>query len=128
MIKISNQKRGQSLITLLFFVIIATSIMMAAAMVLISGSASGTRIEKGNEEYFLAESGVENALLRLVRDPAYSGETLEIPDGTAIIEITQANPPIILSTATVGDSVKKIQAETIYNNDVLTVSSWKEVY
>src|SRR3989338_4665964 len=35
---------------------------------------------------------------------------------------------IILSTATVGDSVKKIQAETIYNNDVLTVSSWKEVY
>jgi len=66
--------------------------------------------------------------LRLVRDPAYSGETLEIPDGTAIIEITQANPPIILSTGTVGDSVRKIQAETIYNNDVLTVSSWKEVY
>ena len=81
-------KSGQTLVLLLVFVAITITITSAAVAMMIINSQSGSRFELREITYTVAESGAENALLRLLRDPDYTGETLTIEDGTATITVT----------------------------------------
>ena len=64
---------GQTLVTLLVFVVIATSITAAATAIMINTSQAASQVEKSFITTGVAESGIENALLRLLRDPNYTG-------------------------------------------------------
>lgn len=118
-----NQK-GQALVTMLFFMVIGLTITSAATIILFVNAAAGSTTEQGETAYEAAESGIENALLRLVRDPSYSGETMAVGPGYVVI---QAANGLATASATVNNSVRKIQVQTVYNNNILTVSSWKEI-
>ena len=83
-----NQK-GQALITLLVFTIVAITITSAAVIIIFTNSIGTSKLEQGTNAYYVAESGAENALLRLLRDPNYSGEILPVDD--ASVEISVAN-------------------------------------
>jgi len=120
-------QRGQALITLIFFIIIALTVIAAAVVVILTSSTSASNLEVGTDAYYAAEAGIENALLRLDRNSAYAGETLQIGSATVVIQVTAGNPITILSTATQGNFVRKIQAQAVYTNTMLNVSSWKEV-
>lgn len=120
-------QKGQALVTLLFFMVIGITITSAAVVVIVTNALSATRFEQGTDAYDIAESGAENALLRLLRNPFYTGETLPIGNGTATI--TVANNTIISSgSAAFNNEVRTIQVNTVYNNGILTVTSWKEIY
>ena len=67
-----NQK-GQVFVTLLFFVIIGVTIISAETIVLFTNILSGSTEEQGANAYYVAESGIEEALLRLNRNPGYAG-------------------------------------------------------
>ena len=120
-------QKGQALVTLLFFMVIGITITSAAVVVIVTNALSATRFEQGTDAYDIAESGAENALLRLLRNPFYTGETLPIGNGTATI--TVANNTIISSgSAAFNNEIRTIQVNTVYNNGILTVTSWKEIY
>ena len=125
--KITNSS-GQVLVTLLVFMVISIIITSAAVVILLVNSESGTKTVLGDEAYYTAESGAENALLRLLRDPYYNGETLQIGNGTATIAISGANPKTIQSIGKVGNFTRTIQVTTSYTDNVLTVTSWKELF
>ncbi len=121
-------KRGQTLVLLLAFMAIAITITTAAVVVLISNSQSASKFALGTEAYDVAESGVENALVRLLRDPSYTGESLTVGQGTATIAVTGTGPYTVTSTGVVSDFSRRIQVTANYTNGVLTVTSWSEVY
>jgi hypothetical protein len=121
------ERKGQALITLLFFIVVGISITSAAAIILVNNIASASTSEQGTDAYEVAESGIENALLELLRNPSYSGETLFVGNGTCVIQVTNGNPITILSTGTYNNSVRKIQVQVVYNNSILTISTWKEI-
>lgn len=118
-----NQK-GQSLIVLLFFVTISTAIITAIVFMVFNSVVSSSNVETGTLSYYAAEAGAENALLRLLRDTTYTGETMAVGDATVVIQVSGG---VITSTATYLGSVRKIEVQTVYNNNVLTISSWKEI-
>ncbi|MDP1743577.1 MAG: hypothetical protein Q8L51_02195 [Candidatus Amesbacteria bacterium] len=120
-------KKGQTLVVLLVFIAIAMAIVVAAVSSVINSTTGGSQYEIGQSAYLLAESGLEEAMLRLLRDPAYTGETLTTADGSTTIIVTGTIQKIIISTATVGNSTRKIQVEAEYINNVLTVISWNEI-
>jgi hypothetical protein len=122
--KSKENQKGQAVLTLLFFMVIAMSIITAVVIVVINTAQAGSNIEQGTVSYYAAETGAENALIRLLRDPNYSGETLNIDNGTVTITV---NNGLITSTAQIDDSIRKVQVQTVYNNNVLTVTSWKEI-
>lgn len=122
-----NFQKGQALITLLFFVLISLTITAGATIIIIANSLSVSKLQEGSLAYYMAESGVENALLRLLRDPSYTGETLPIGSGTAVITVTGGNPKIVVSTGQNGNFKRTIQAEMSYNSGYYTVSNWKEI-
>ncbi|MBI2613771.1 MAG: hypothetical protein HYW62_03285 [Candidatus Levybacteria bacterium] len=124
---ISHLQKGQALITLLFFVLISLTITSGAIIIIIANSISASKLQEGTSAYYTAESGVENALLRLLRDPNYAGETLTVGTGTAVITVTGANPKTVVSVGQNGNFKRTVQAQMNYSNGYYTFSNWKEL-
>lgn len=121
-------QRGQTLVSLLVFSVMALTVAAAATVIMIN-SAQATQITQGRTNAAnAAESGVENALLRLIRNPSYSGETLTVDTASVIITVTGTTTKTITSEATVGSYVYTAQATAEYVNNRLTVTSWNTVY
>jgi hypothetical protein len=121
------REHGQALITLLFFIVIAVTITSAAIIIIMTGSLATTKFQEGTKSYYIAESGIENALLRLLRDPDYAGETMNVGDGTVTISIAGTSPYTITAVSDIGDFSRTIQATVVFANGILSVTSWKEI-
>jgi hypothetical protein len=106
----------------------AMTFTITAILASVIGSGSSAALENGIEARELADSGAENALLRLVRDPEYVGEQYLVGGGTIDISISGTSPKIITSQASLRGYVRTVEVITSYNNNVLDVTSWKEVY
>jgi|SRR5579885_1441814 len=121
--------RGQALITLLFFVIIAVTITSAAVVIILVDSLSGTKLQESEIAYEIAESGIENAQLRLLRDPRYTGETVSVGNGTATIQVnTNGNVYTVISKGQIGNFIRQIQMSGTYTNNIFTVTSQQEIF
>lgn len=125
-------ERGQALITLLFFIIISITVTSAAVIMVMVNSLSGMKFQQGEIAYEIAQSGADNAVLRLLRNPAYTGEIVAVGSGTATIEVTgsgtSGSPFVITSTGVIGNFTRKIQITATYTNNLLVASDPKEVY
>jgi hypothetical protein len=122
--KNKTYQKGQAVVTLLFFMVIAISIITSIVIIVVNSATSGSNVEQGTVAYYSAETGAENALLRLLRDPNYTGETMNVNGATVTITVSSNT---ITSTAKYANSIRKVQVQTLYNNNVLSVSSWKEI-
>lgn len=108
------------------FMVVAVTIVSAAVIVAIMNTKASSIREQGTDALQIAESGAENAMLRLIRNPNYTGEVLTVGQGTATITVTGTNPKTILSVGTYASSVRKIQVIAT-GSAFLTVSSWQEI-
>ncbi len=97
-------------------------------MMTITNSQNTTKFQEGMIAFQVAESGAENAVIRLLRDPSYTGETLTVGSGTAVITVTGSSTKTILSSGTNGNYLRKLQIVASYVNNILTITSWQEVY
>ncbi len=125
----TNKSKGHALITLLFFVAISTIVTTAAVIVLFNNLLNVTRFSESTQSYYIAESGIENALMQILRNPNYAGETLDLPEGEVVVSVTNnAGIYTINSTSTVGDSIRTVEAQATYTDEILTVTSMGEIY
>jgi len=119
--------KGQSLVTILIVVIIALTLTAGAIMLTITNSIASSTYALGNQAYSVAESGAENAIIRLLRDKAYVGETLAVGDNTATITVSGINPYVIISAGRAGNFVRKVEVSLNYPDSIMTINSWKQV-
>ena len=120
--------KGQTLVTLLLFMAIAIIVTSAATIVIFTNSLATSKFQDGITTYYIAESGAENAFLRLLRNPNYTGETLPVDSGSASIQVTGTGTKIITSIGTMGNFTRTVQIQATYANNILTITSWKEVF
>lgn len=122
-------QRGQTLIMMLFFTLIGITVVTSATFIIITNSQGNTKLQQSVVAYEIAQSGAENAMLQLLRNPAYTGEVMTISDGTATIQVS-SNSAIftIISTGQSGNFIKKVQVTGIYQNYGITFSPIKEIY
>lgn len=121
-------KKGQALTSLVIFTAIATTVMTATVLLSVVNATSASTTELGMHVYGLAESGAENALLRLLRDPTYTGETLTIGSGQATMTVIGNNPKTISSVGTLGSFRREIRVVATLTNGILSIQSWREIY
>ena len=107
--------------------VVAVIITSAAVSLLVVTSQSSEKLSQGSNALDIAESGAETAMIKLLRDPSYAGETLPISDGQAVITVTGTNPKTVIAEGIRGNFRRKIQVEVDYTNNVLTVVSWTEI-
>lgn len=119
--------KGQALTSLLIIMFIGLSVISTFTGVLNNDLTSTTNILEANDAQVIAESGVEDALLQILRNPIYNGGTLPFTDiGFASISIASTNPFIFTSRGIVGQHQKSIRVTINNNNGIVTVTSWKE--
>ena len=124
------QESGQALVSLLFISIIGMTVITSAVILVYGNTQASGITEQGTYAYYVAESGAEEGLLRLLRNPNYTGtqsQSLSVGLGSTMILVSTASG-LITSTGTYNSTVRKIQVQTVYNNGVRTVSSWKEIW
>lgn len=120
--------RGQALITLLFYVMIILVITTGAVMLIATNALSTTRLQESILAYSVAEAGAENAVIRVLRDPSYAGETnLAVGEGDVDIEVTPGNPVVIVSTGTLNNFKRKIEVSLTRTSGFYNILSWKEI-
>jgi len=118
---------GQALVILLFYTAIAFTVIMFSIALTISNSLSSMQEEEGNHALEIAESGVENSLLRLLRDPDYPGETLTVDGGDATVIVSGGNTKTITSTGVIGGFSRSIQAVAGIESGIITIETWQEM-
>ena len=123
-------RSGQALITLIFFVLIAITIASGAIIMLAVNSTSLVKLQEGTISYNMAESGIENAMLRVLRDPNnYTGETLTVDNAAVIITVSPTGnnfPKTITAYCTSCNFKRTVTAKMNYTSGSYTFSNWKE--
>lgn len=122
-----RQDKGQTLVIFLIYILVAIIVTTAAVAILVSNSRNTDKVYQGTTAYDIAESGAETAILKLLRNPSYTGETLTVGSGTATITITGTNPKTIVSQGTLSNFTKTIQVIVGTTNGALTVTSWQQL-
>lgn len=116
------------MITVLYIMVVGLLVTTGAAYALIGNTQASTSYELGTFAYSAAESGVEEAILRYIRNPAYTGGTLAIDtDRSAVITVSTASGILVTSVGSYGTTERRIQATMHYNSGILVIDTWKEV-
>lgn len=114
---------------LLIFIVIAVMITTASVAMIVTNLQASDKLYQGTTALDVAESGAETAMIKLLRDPNYAGETVAVGTGQATIIVASAGATTktIISKGTIGNFTRKIQVVADYTNSILTASSWKEI-
>src|SRR3990167_6895468 len=112
-----KNNRGHVLVILLFFMILAVTVITASVSLMILSSSGTTMYISGNQAKVLAEVGIENALVRLLRDPNYSGENLVIGDGSVEVSVSGLSIKTITATGKINNQIKRIEVLVELNNN-----------
>lgn len=122
-----KKNSGMALVSVLIFSVVAIVVITLGVSLMAIQSGSSIKTTSSQEALLVAESAMENALIRLLRNPDYAGETLTFPNGTATITVTGVINKTVLVTADVSRSVRSIEVNLIEQDGVTSVSSWREV-
>lgn len=126
-----KKQSGQTLVALLFIVLVGIVVTVAATIILGINSVATGKLTQGEIARQLAESGAEDALIQLLRDNNYavSNKEIDINSDVAIVTVSQGNPITIDSIGKSGDFSRTVRVTVTFDvNGVLTVGSWKEVF
>ncbi len=121
-----SHEAGQTLVALLIFMMLLITMTTVAATITIINARSNSALASGEQAYLYAESGIENALLRLHDDVDYPGGTVSFTNGAATISVTGTTDKTIVSEGTSAGQHRSVTV-TVSNVDTnLTVTSWSE--
>lgn len=130
MIKKTKQQ-ALALITVLIFGAFAMIVITFGITLMLIQTDSARQFLAAQKALTLAESGMENALIHLLRNPNYSGEILTLPGGTATIVVSDSGSnKIVTVTADSGNSlnsIRTIQALVVEENGQSLIESWQEL-
>lgn len=113
---------------LILIIIMLITLTTVAVSLAFSTTQDTTTHTLGERALTIAESGAENAILRLIRDPSYTGDSnFAIGPGAANISVSGTMPYIITSVGTVGNMVRTVQVEVDSVSGQLSVISWQEI-
>lgn len=122
-------KKGQTLVSLIVVVAMSIIIISTVLGLVISNSINTSMIQQSSLVRSAAESGMENALLQLLRNPDYEGETMptNINGYQTVITVTgNETNKTLESTATSLNYRRKIVVEITYNENIMQINSWRD--
>ncbi|MBP9781347.1 hypothetical protein KBC89_01695 [Candidatus Woesebacteria bacterium] len=122
-----SSESGYMLTALLVFLVVIIVMTTTSVMVSVSSLRSETYFDSGSEALSAADSGAENAILRLLRDPTYSGEMLTVGNSQVVITVTGSAPQVVTVVADSGSFERTVEVRLQRVDGMLQVTSWKEL-
>lgn len=124
--KLKPKSSGHILITLLMVMVATSVISVAAVSWVIDNTLGNSQTQQGLSALMAAESGVENAMMALLRNPSYTGEVFIVGNATVTVSVSGTTEKIIISQSVEGNHSRKLEVTASYIDNVLSITSWKE--
>ena len=123
-------KSGAVLVLLLVFMAMSITITTAATLLTISASQSSSRQDLSYVALAVAETGLEDTLMRHLRDPGFAGvSTLTVGSGVATINISSADGIFTFtSTGQFGRFIRTVRAVASDSEGIMNVTAWNEIF
>ncbi len=122
-----KDKSGQILTSVIVFIAFGLSVIALSSILTIINLQNTAKNIISVQALSYAEAGVEDAILRLIRDPAYPGGVATLDSATVAVTISgDAINKTVTSTATYNGFTKKIVVVASLANNKLTLVSWKQ--
>ncbi len=118
---------GSALLAVIIVSAIATVIFTSASTTLIGQMLQSQTSINSTRSYLLTESGIEEAILNLLRNQNYAGGTFNLDNNEITINVSGSNPKTITSTTGFGNTKRTIEVVVSYSENNLSVISWKEI-
>jgi len=125
--KKNTKSPGYSMVAILVISVVGIIISTALVATVITNSQNASKMEQGFQALGTAESAAENAILKLLRDPFYTGESMTVGDCTADVTVAGETDKTITSTSTCNNFVRTVEITATYNQGMLSINSWKEL-
>jgi hypothetical protein len=129
---LSNQtsyanQAGQALVPLLIFVVVAMMIITFTVSLVIVNSQNARVYLEGEQALSVAETGIENAMMRLLRNASYAGETLPVGSGQAVVTVTGTQPYVITAVGSLNQQTRTVVVQATRSAGLFEITSWQEV-
>lgn len=122
-----KKQQGHILIVVLLLMLVGIfAITMAATLVVTTSQSHGSRLSSSNISS-AAESGIENAILNVLRNPAYTGGTFLIDGLTVSTVVVPGTPTVITATATSSGQRHVYEATVDRVDGMLSITSWTQL-
>lgn len=103
--------QGQALLPVLIIMVVVLILGAAVLDLSISGLLVSSYFQEGEATLMATEGALENGLLRILRNPSYSGESLQVGDASCIISISGQSPVVMNASCDSGRAIRRLQAE-----------------
>lgn len=117
---------GQTLIALLIFMVLAMAITITAATITIVNLQANTAYSHGEMALANAQTGAENAIMQLERNPNYGGETMTLESGNATITVSGTGTKSIVSIGKDANFSRTVTATVTDAANIITLINWVE--
>lgn len=118
---------GNILVVVLVLMVVGMTIISMSLALVISTSQSLGGAMTTDRVRAAAEGGVENAILNVLRNPEYAGETLVIDGLDVTSTVTPGAQTIIAVTADHGAYTQSYEVVLERISGVLSVASWQQI-
>lgn len=126
-----TMKNGQALIVVLVLMAVMIMVTSVSVILILVNSRNASVAQLGDEAIGAAESGVENALLLVLRDPyGYTGGQLNLPNGSTVeVAVTPVDfPKTVVATGSSSYIKRTLEVGVVYDDNRLGISYWRERY
>lgn len=125
------KQSGQAMISILLVLALSLIFITTTAMIYLTEGDLSFNTKKSNEIYYNGEAALEDAIMKLVRNSNYSGETLTLDDGSAIISVVLGPGPDqktinVKSISNSGKYIRNLSAVVGTGGRIISLVSWRE--
>lgn len=121
-----HNQRGQTVVTLLVFVLVAIMLTTSAAFITTINTRSNTSVLRGHQALVNAETGVYTAMQAILRDSTFTSDTVTMPEGTVTISVTGTTTRTIVSQGVSGSFHRTVTVVAGLTGTAWTITSWVE--
>lgn len=118
---------GQALIPILIIMVIALILGVGVLNLSIGGLLLSFSSQEGESTLMATEGALENGLLRILRNPSYPGESLQVGGVSCTINTSGQSPVVMTAQCDSGRAIRQLQAEVDFVAGEMIVSNLREV-
>lgn len=122
-----RKNRGQALLPVLIIMVIVLTLGVGTLYLNVGGLLLGSYSQEGEKVLMATEGALENGLLKILRNPFYSGESLQVEGTPCTISVSSPTPTVMTAECNSGRAIRRLQAEVSFVDGEMFVDNLKEV-
>lgn len=120
-------KGYMTIVTVLVLLAVTGSIAATLTFVSIDATQSAEALRQGDQALLFSESCLEEVLLQIARDPAYSGKNFAMPQGSCEVTVAESGGTYDIHVVGKNDKFERgVAATAILDLAGVKISNWKE--